>query len=159
MDFKTADLCDQYPDKLQIAEPIFSSFGGRTVFSGPIVTLKVFEDNSLVSAALARPGHGRVLVVDGGGSLHCALLDAGPVERACNNGWVGVVINGCIRHSAMLAHMDIGIKALAIHPLKSTKRGVGEQDTPVRFAGIYFASGEYLYADEDGLVVAPQSIL
>lgn len=159
MDFKTTDLCDAYSDILQIAEPIFGDFGGRVAFGGAIVTLKLFEDNSLVRAALEEAGSGRVLVVDGGGSIRCALLGDQLAELAEKNRWAGVVINGCIRDSAAIAAIDIGVKALAVHPLKSVKRGIGERDAPVRFAGVNFVPGHYLYADEDGLVVSECALL
>ena len=159
MDFKTTDLCDQFSGELQIAEPGLRDFGGRTAFGGAILTLKVFEDNSLVRTALEEPGAGRVLVVDGGGSIRCALLGDQLAALAAANGWQGVVVNGCIRDSAAVAKIDIGVKAIAVHPLKSVKRGMGERDVPIRFAGVYFDGGEYLYADEDGLVVAKRALL
>ena len=119
MDFKTTDLCDEFADRLQVAEPIFGDYGNELMFSGPIVTLKVFEDNSLVRAALEEPGEGRVLVVDGGGSMRCALLGDQLAELAEENDWAGVVVNGCIRDSAAIADISIGVKALGVHPLKS----------------------------------------
>lgn len=158
MDFKTCDLCDQHADDLQIAEPMFGDFGGRIAFCGPIATVKVFEDNVLVREALEEPGQGRVLVVDGGGSLRCALLGDRLAALAEENGWAGVVVNGCIRDSSAVAEVDLGVKALGVHPLKSVKRGVGERDVPVRFAGVGFVPGHYLYADEDGLLVAQRAL-
>ena len=159
MDFKTTDLCDEFSDRLQIAEPLFGDYGGETLFCGIIATVKVFEDNSLVRAALEEPGEGRVLVVDGGGSTRCALLGDQLAELAEENGWAGVVVNGCIRDSAAIAEIDIGVKALAVHPLKSVKRGVGERDVAVRFAGVQFVPGYHLYADEDGLIVSEKPLL
>jgi regulator of ribonuclease activity A len=158
MSFKTTDLCDQYADVVQIAEPLFGDFGGLIAFAGPIVTLKVFEDNSLVRAALEEPGRGRVLVVDGGGSLRCALLGDQLAALAEANDWAGIVVSGCIRDSAAIAELDIGVKALAVYPLKSVKRGVGERDIPVRFAGVNFIPGHHLYADEDGLLVSEKPL-
>lgn len=158
MSFKTTDLCDQYADVVQIAEPLFGDFGGLSAFAGPMVTLKVFEDNSLVRAALEEPGRGRVLVVDGGGSLRCALLGDQLAELAEVNDWAGIVVYGCIRDSAAIAELDIGVKALAVYPLKSVKRGVGERDISVRFAGVNFIPGHHLYADEDGLLVAEKPL-
>lgn len=160
MTFKTTDLCDEYADELQIAEPLlFEDFGGRIAFGGASVTLKLFEDNSLVRAALEEPGEGRVLVVDGGGSLRCALLGDQLAALAEKNGWAGLVINGCIRDSAAIAAIDIGVKALGIHPLKSVKRGTGERNIPVRFAGVHFVPGYFLYADEDGLLVSTRVLV
>jgi regulator of ribonuclease activity A len=159
MPVSTAALCDQYAEQLQIADPGLRDFGGLQAFSGLIVTLKVFEDSTLLRTTLAAAGVGRVLVVDGGASVRCALLDRSLVELALENGWAGVVINGCIRHTAALAKLAIGIKALAAHPLKSFKHGIGEQDIPLRFAGVHFLPGQYLYADEDGLVVAAKALV
>ena len=159
MPFKTADLCDDHGDRLQIAEPGFSSYGGKPRFHGEIVTLKLFEDNSLVREAVGSAGDGKVLVVDGGGSLRCALLGDLLAARAVENGWSGLLINGCIRDSADIARMPLGVRALATHPLKSVKRGVGETNVPVRFAGVTFRPGDTLYADEDGIVISGSDLL
>ncbi len=158
MDFKTTDLCDEFSDRLHVAEPIFGDYGGEVMFSGAIATLKVFEDNSLVRTALEEPGKGRVLVVDGGGSMRCALLGDQLAELAEKNEWAGVIVNGCIRDSAAIAEISIGVKAIGVHPLKSVKRGVGERDVPVRFAGVTFLPGHMVYADEDGLLVAEKPL-
>ena len=154
MHYKTADLCDAHSNKLQIAEPGFRSFGGHTRFHGEIVTIKLFEDNSLVRATLGQPGNGKVLVIDGGGSKRCALLGDLLAASAVENGWSGILVNGCIRDSADIAGMPLGVVALGAHPLKSVKKGVGEMDLAVRFAGITFRPGEYLYADEDGVILS-----
>jgi len=158
MDFKTTDLCDEFSDRLQVAEPIFGDYGGEVMFFGPIVTVKVFEDNSLVRSALEEPGDGRVLVVDGGGSMRCALVGDQLAELAEENDWAGVIVNGCIRDSAAIAEIPIGVKAIGVHPLKSVKRGVGERDIPVRFAGVTFQPGYSIYADEDGLLVSEKPL-
>jgi regulator of ribonuclease activity A len=149
----TADLCDRQPDDVGVVEPIFSSFGGRTAFEGSIATMRVHEDNVLVRAMLEEPGEGRVLVIDGGGSLRCALLGDQIATLAETNGWSGVVVNGCVRDTRELAAMPIGIVALAANPRKSEKRGEGERDIPVRFAGVTFTPGARLVADEDGIIV------
>lgn len=159
MEFKTTDLCDEFSDRLQIAEPLFGDYGGETVFCGAIVTLKLFEDNSLVRTALEQPGEGRVLVIDGGGSMRCALVGDQLADLAEENKWAGVIVNGCIRDSAAIAEIGIGVKALGVHPLKSVKRGVGERDIPVRFAGVQFLPGHYVYADEDGVIVSEKPLL
>lgn len=166
MDFKTTDLCDehfelcnQFSDRLQIAEPVFGDYGDELRFSGPIVTLKVFEDNTLVRKVLEEPGEGRILVVDGGGSTRCALLGDQLAELAEENGWAGVVVNGCIRDSAAINDIGIGVKALGVHPLKTVKHNTGERNVPVRFAGVTFRPGYYLYADEDGLIVSEKPLL
>jgi len=159
MSFKTADLCDEYSDSLRICEPVFSSYGGRPRFFGQISTIKCFEDNSLVREAVAEPGEGRVLVVDAGGSLRCAMLGDLLAAKAAAKGWSGVLMYGLIRDSAEIASMDLGVKALGTHPLKSVKRGIGERDVVVRFAGVTFVPGEYLYADEDGIVCSEAPLL
>lgn len=158
MSFKTADLCDAHSDALQIAEPMLSDFGGRSNFSGPIETVKTFEDNSKVRATLEKPGEGRVLVVDGGGSLRCALLGDNLAQLAMDNGWSGVIVNGCIRDSGEIAGMDIGVKALGTHPLKSFKQNYGQVGVPVSFSGVTFRPGEHVYADEDGIVVSAKPL-
>ena len=159
MTFKTADLCDEHEAEVQICEPGFSSFGGRARFSGRISTIKCFEDNSLVREAVAEAGDGRVLVVDAGGSQRCAMLGDLLAAKAQANGWSGVLMNGLIRDSVDIAQMDLGVKALGAHPLKSVKKGVGERDIAVRFAGVRFVPGEYLYADEDGIICSAVALL
>ena len=151
---KTADLYDAYGSALQVATPLFRDYGGCRFFSGPAATLKVFEDNTLVRAALESAGHGRVLVVDGGGSLRCALVGDRLAQLAIDNGWTGIIVHGCIRDSAALAEMDIGVKAIAANPAKSAKRGEGQHDVAVSFAGVTFAPQYHVYADPDGVVVS-----
>ena len=151
----TADICDQHD--VQVAEPIFRDFGGKRAFGGPITTVKVFEDNVLVRSTLEQPGDGRVLVVDGGGSKRCALLGDRLATLARDNEWAGVIVYGCIRDSAPIATIEVGVKALGTHPRKSVKRGEGVRDEAVAFAGVTFAPGSYVYADEDGVVVSSSS--
>lgn len=152
MSWATADVSDRQPAGLQVAEPLFTDYGGRVAFHGPIRTLKVHEDNSLVRAALEQPGEGCVLVVDGGGSRRCALVGDQLAELAVRNGWVGIVVYGCVRDTEALGKMELGVKALAAHPLKSVKKGMGETDVPVRFAGASFHPGHLLVADRDGIL-------
>lgn len=159
MSFKTADLCDDHAESVQICEPIFSSFGGKARFAGRISTIKCFEDNSLVREAVGEPGEGRVLVVDAGGSKRCAMLGDLLAAKAVDNGWSGVVMYGLIRDSADIAQMDLGVKALGTYPLKSVKKGIGERDVQVKFGGVSFAPGHYLYADEDGIICSASSLL
>jgi len=154
----TADLCDEHADRLQVCEPVFLDFGGRRAFSGPASTVRCFEDNSRVREAVESPGEGRVLVVDGGGSRRRALFGDRLGEAAVRNGWVGVIVHGCIRDSAELGRMDLGLRALGSMPLRSEKRGEGERDVPVRFAGVTFRPGDWVYADEDGVVVAHERL-
>ncbi len=159
MEFKTADLYDQHEDSLRVCAPLFRDFGGLRRFSGPIATVKCFEDNSQVKAVLAEPGAGKVLVVDAGGSMRCAMLGDMIAASAVQNGWQGVVMFGCIRDSADIAGMTLGVKALATNPRKSQKRGEGQRDIPVSFADIRFQPGDFLYADEDGIVVADEPLI
>ncbi len=158
MDIKTADLYDRYEDALRVCEPIFRDFGGRVRFGGPIVTVKCFEDNSQVKSTLAEPGAGRVLVVDAGGSLRCAMLGDLIAASAVENGWAGVILFGCIRDSLEIGGMPLGVKALATNPRKSQRRGEGQRDIPVTFAGVRFSPGDHVYCDEDGIVVSTESL-
>ncbi|MCX9157600.1 ribonuclease E activity regulator RraA [Niveibacterium sp. 24ML] len=159
MSFQTTDLCDANEallasGKLRVLQPIFRHFGGLTRFAGPIVTLKLFEDNSLVRKVLEAPGQGQVLVVDGGGSLRCALVGDQLAELGVRNGWAGVLVFGCIRDSKAIGALELGVLALATHPLKTIKRNVGEQGITVNFAGARISAGEWLYADEDGTLIS-----
>jgi regulator of ribonuclease activity A len=154
----TADLCDAYPDRLQICEPLFLSYGGVTAMHGVVSTVRCFEDNSRIKEAVESPGQGRILVVDGGGSRRHALFGGNLGKAAVSNGWVGLIIYGCIRDSAELGGMRLALRALGTMPLRSDKRGEGERDVPVRFAGVTFRPGDYVYADEDGIVVAREQL-
>ena len=163
MSFKTPDLCDDFENDasadLRIVEPLFRAYGGRAAFSGQIVTLKLFEDNSLVREALGQDGRGKVLVVDGGGSLRCALVGDLLAALAVKNGWAGIVVNGCIRDTPDMAAMALGLRALNTHPKKSVKKGIGDRDLPVTFAGVTFTPDQWLYADPDGIVVAAKALV
>ena len=154
----TTDLSDAHPGRVRHAESIFADYGGRLAFSGPVETLRVPDDNSLVREAVESEGRGRVLVVDGGGELTYALFGGNLGKLAEKNGWAGVVIHGCVRDTAELAECDIGIKALAAHPKRSEKRGLGEKNVVLRLAGLTIAPGEWLYADEDGIIVSAQKL-
>jgi regulator of ribonuclease activity A len=154
MDFTTCDLADAHPQTVSAAAPLFRDFGQHTSFFGRVSTVRVQDDNVLVRAALAEPAAGRVLVIDGAASLRCALLGDVLGALAVANGWQGVLINGCVRDSGMLATLALGIKALATHPLKSGKTGKGERDVEVAFAGCTFRPGDWLYADGDGVLVS-----
>jgi len=157
--FVLPDLCDEYSAQMQIAAPVFRQFGGQACFSGPILTIACFEDNSLVADRVREPGDGAVLVVDGGGSLRCALVGDNLARLAADNGWAGIVVYGCVRDVDELASMPLGIQALAAHPLRSVKRGHGERDVVVSFAGVRFVPGHFLFADNNGLAVAPVDLL
>ncbi|MGD8429973.1 MAG: ribonuclease E activity regulator RraA [Ectothiorhodospiraceae bacterium] len=158
MTVKTTDISDEYPDRVRILTPIFLDYGGVAAFGGPAATVKVFEDNSRVREALEEPGHGRVLVVDGGGSLRCALLGDNLAALGQRNGWAGIIVYGCIRDSDDIAGIDIGVKALNTHPRKSVKKGEGERDVPVTFAGVTVNPGEWVFADGDGILVADDKL-
>jgi regulator of ribonuclease activity A len=163
MNFATTDLCDDHPDlleegRLQVLPPVFHHFGKRAQFAGPAATLKVHEDNALVRAILESPGEGRVLVVDGGSSLRRALVGGQLGLLAQNNGWAGVLVDGCVRDSAELAQCDVGIMALATHPRRSARDGLGKRDVPVQIAGVAVHPGYWIYADADGVLVASQQL-
>lgn len=158
MHYLTPDLCDAYPDLIQVVEPMFSNFGGRDSFGGQIVTLKCFEDNSKVREQVELDGKGKVLVVDGGGSLRCALLGDMLADKAAKNGWAGMLIYGCVRDVDVIAQTDLGVQALASHPKKTEKRGIGELNVPVTFGGVTFRPGEYLYADNNGVIISPSPL-
>jgi regulator of ribonuclease activity A len=154
----TTDLSDAHPEA-QVADPVFRDFGGARAFFGSIATLKVFEDNTAVRATLELQGQGRVLVVDGGGSMRCALVGGKLAELAASNGWAGLVVHGCVRDALELATQPVGIKALALHPRKSEK-GLheGREGRAVTFAGVTFHPGAWLYADADGILVSSSKV-
>lgn len=158
MDFRTADLCDQFADELEVCEPLFFNYGGTPRFAGPAATIKCFEDNSRVRDLVAEPGGGRVLVIDAGGSMRRAVLGDLLAQKAVDNGWLGVIVFGCIRDSAAISAMPLGVRALGTLPMKTDKRGEGQRDLPVRFAGVTFRNGDWVYADEDGIVVARREL-
>jgi regulator of ribonuclease activity A len=153
MEFRTADLVDEHGEALQSCDLQFRQFGGRSRFHGPIRTVECFQDNLLVKQVLSEPGAGAVLVVDGAGSLHSALVGDLIAGLARDNGWAGVVVNGAVRDVAALRDLDVGIKALGSNPRKSAKEGAGQVDVPVTFGGATFRPGRHLYSDEDGVVV------
>ncbi|MBV0931752.1 ribonuclease E activity regulator RraA [Marinobacterium weihaiense] len=153
------DLCDHFEALVQVVEPMFGNFGGRETFGGEIVTIKAFEDNSLVREQVAQPGKGKVLVVDGGGSMRRAMLGDMLAEKAQDNGWEGIIIYGCIRDVNAIADLDqLGVQALGAHPMKTEKLGVGQLNVPVTFGGVTFRPGEYVYADNNGVLVSPQKL-
>ncbi len=154
----TCDLCDAHErdagdTSLRVLPPLFRAFGGRVAFQGPAATLQCFEDNSQVRTALEEPGAGRVLVIDGGASLRCALVGGNLAVLGANNGWAGIVVDGCVRDHAELAAAAIGICALALHPRRSEKRGEGRRNVPIRVQGVAVRPGEWIVADADGLIV------
>jgi regulator of ribonuclease activity A len=159
----TTDLCDAHEHllpsgELQVLAPGYLALGQRRSFHGAAVTLKVHEDNSLVAELVKTPGEGRVLVVDGGGSLRCALFGGNLAVAAAANGWAGLLIHGCARDADEIDACAIGVRALALHPRRSVKRGVGERDAVLSFGGVRVAPGDWIYADRDGVLVARQAL-
>jgi regulator of ribonuclease activity A len=159
MTFATADLVDRFDSQLQSCETQLRQLGGRRVFHGRITTVRCFQDNVLLKRALGEPGQGRVLVVDGGGSLGTALLGDMIAGIALASGWEGVVVHGAVRDTAALATVPVGLKALGSNPRKSRKTGAGEVDVPVTFGTVTFTPGHWLYSDDDGIVVAATELL
>ncbi|OIQ00648.1 MAG: ribonuclease activity regulator protein RraA [Zetaproteobacteria bacterium CG2_30_46_52] len=157
--FKTTDLYDEYLEELQVAAPIFRDFGGKKSFCGQIVTLKAVDDNSFLKASFEQDGSGKVLVVDASASMRCAMMGDVIAALGASNGWQGIIINGCIRDSAEVGKVNIGVKALATIPRKTIKRNQGILNIPVHFADITFNPDEFIYADEDGIVVANTNLI
>ncbi|MGB8696416.1 ribonuclease E activity regulator RraA [Acinetobacter sp.] len=163
--FVTCDLLDDHPDKeIQVVIPsmdgkFFKSYGARKSFAGQVVTVKCFEDNSRVKELLATDGTGKVLVVDGGASMRCALMGDMIAESAVKNHWNGVVIYGCVRDVDAIAELDLGVHALAATPQKSNRKGIGEVDLTLYFGGVNISSGNYLYADNNGIVIAQEKLV
>ncbi|HWI10317.1 MAG TPA: ribonuclease E activity regulator RraA [Burkholderiaceae bacterium] len=155
----TGDLCDAHKADsdggFRVLPPVFRDYGQRVRFAGTVSTVQCFEDNSFVKAALEAPGQGRVLVVDGGASLRRALVGGNIAAAAARNGWAGVVIDGCVRDSAELAQCDLGIRALALVPMPTERRNAGQRDVPLQIRGVRVQPGDWLVADEDGIVVMP----
>ncbi|EUA56772.1 putative regulator of ribonuclease activity [Mycobacterium xenopi 4042] len=149
----TADLVDDIGDDVRSCDVQFHQFGGRRQFAGPVSTVRCFQDNALVKAVLSEPGDGGVLVIDGAGSLHTALVGDVIAELARSNGWAGLVVHGAVRDTARLRVIDIGIKALGTNPRKSAKTGAGERDVAIDLGGVTFVPGDVLYSDDDGIVV------
>ena len=158
MTFSTCDLCDQFPDRIRVLAPIFRHYGGRTRFSGSIATIKCFEDNVFIREAAVEEGRGRIMVIDGGGSLRSALVGDGIAEWARDHGWAGMIINGCVRDTVALAKVDLGVMAIGVNPVTPGKRRVGARDVAVTFGDVRFVPGEYAYCDEDGVVIATERL-
>lgn len=157
MTYITPDLCDENPE-VEVLEPMFNNYGGKESFGGEIVTVKCFEDNSIVKQQVALPGKGKVMVVDGGGSLRNALLGDMLAEEACKNEWEGIVIYGCIRDVDVIMETNLGVQALGTHPRKTEKKGIGELNVPVKFAGVQINPGAYIYADNNGIIVSEKKL-
>lgn len=158
MKYLTPELCDKYPDLVRVVEPIFKNYGGKSSFGGQIVTIKCHEDNSVVKETAGTAGNGKIIVVDGGGSLRRALLGDLIAENAVQNGWEGFIIYGCIRDVDSISTMNLGVKALNTNPLKTEKKGIGDLNIPVSFGGVTFKPGEYVYADSNGIIVSSKPL-
>lgn len=159
MTFATADLFDKYEDRVSSCDTQFRQYGGKRAFHGQIATVRCFQDNVLLKKALSEPGLGRVLVVDGGGTLGTALVGDIIAGLAYTNGWSGIVIYGAVRDTVALAKLDIGVKALGSNPKKSRKIGVGEVDVPLGIDGVTFVPGHWVYSDDDGILVSATELL
>jgi regulator of ribonuclease activity A len=164
MTFATTDLCDDNPQlledgRLAVLAPVYRHFGQRSTFSGRVTTLKVFEDNALVRSTLEAPGNGNVLVIDGGASMRRALVGGQLALLAQDNGWAGIVVDGCVRDSDEINACDIGVRALGVHPQKSAKKGSGERNERVVLGGVPVTPGDWIYADADGILVAQQKLV
>jgi regulator of ribonuclease activity A len=159
MTFKTADLCDANQDGVQVVLPGLKNFGGKPRFYGEIVTIQAMGDFSLVREQVNSSATGKVLVIDNDGSQNCAMLGDLLTAAACENGWQGIVINGCIRDSVDIVAMDIGVKALATIPARGAREGKGELNLELQFMGASFGPGEFLYSDEDGIILSPNALI
>lgn len=163
MFFSTCDLCDANAERLAsgsltVLPPVFIGMGRRRAFAGSAFTLKVFEDNALVRAALETPGEGRVLVVDGGGSIRSALVGGNLASLAADNGWAGIVVFGAVRDADEIEDCEVGVRALALHPQRSARKGVGDSNTRIMIAGVAVDPGNWIYADADGILVCNECL-
>ncbi|NQY11632.1 MAG: ribonuclease E activity regulator RraA [Flavobacteriales bacterium] len=155
----TADLCDDHSDNLGIADPLFLSYGKKSSFYGEIVTVKIYEDNVILKETLSSNGKGKVLVADGGGSTRCALVGDLIADLAVKNEWAGIIVYGYIRDARVIETINIGIKALGTCPIKSIKKGQGDKQITVKFASTNFIPGQFVYSDEDGIIVSETAII
>jgi len=158
MKYDTSELCDIYQESVNVVEPLFSNFGGRTSFGGQIITVKCFEDNGLLYDLLEEDGQGRILLVDGGGSVRKALIDAELARLAFDNHWEGIVVYGAVRQVDALIELDLGIQAIAAMPAGCPDEGIGESDIRVNFGGVTFFSGDYIYADNTGIILSEEPL-
>lgn len=154
MKYDTSELCDIYQEEVNVVEPLFSNFGGRSSFGGQITTVKCFEDNGLLFELLEENGRGRILLIDGGGSVRRALINAELARLATHNEWEGIVVYGAVRQVDELEELDIGIQAMAAIPVGATSEGIGESDIRINFGGVTFFSGDHLYADSTGIILS-----
>lgn len=158
MEYNTSALCDVYQDQVDVVEPMFTNFGGLFSFSGQITTVKCYEDNGVIRSVLQEDGQGRVLLVDGGGSLRRALIDAELAGLAEENNWEGLIVYGCVREVDELEEIEIGLQAIASIPVGATQNAIGEIDVPVNFGGVTFLPEDYLYADSTGVIISQEPL-
>ena len=158
MEYNTSELCDIYLDQVDVVEPMFSSYGGRSSFGGQVTTIKCFEDNSVIHEVLSQQGIGRVLLIDGGGSLRRALIDLDLARLATENQWEGLIIYGSVRHVDELDQLDLGIQALAAIPVGADQQTIGEVDVAVNVGGVTFLPEDYIYADNTGVILSPEAL-
>jgi regulator of ribonuclease activity A len=158
MEYNTSELCDIYQDMVDVLEPMLCSFGGRSSFGGVITTVKCFESNGLIRELVKENGVGRILLIDGGGSMRRALIDSDIATTAAENDWEGIVCYGCVREVDILEDLDIGIQALAAIPVGADSKDVGETDLPVNFGGVTFLPDDHLYADTTGVILSPEAL-
>ena len=159
MHYNISALCDIYADTIDVAEPLLTNFGGRSSFAGEVVTIKCFESVGLIYKALEENGAGKVLLIDGGGSLRRALINAHIAELAVENAWEGIVVNGCVRELDALEELDIGIQAITAMPVGADDNDIGEENVPVNFAGVTFLPEDFLYADSTGIVISAEPLV
>ncbi|EKE80898.1 ribonuclease E activity regulator RraA [Idiomarina xiamenensis] len=158
MEYNTSELCDLYPDMVDVVEPMFVHYGGRSSFGGQLVTIKCFEDKGLIEELVQQAGTGKVLLIDGGGSSRRALIDIGIAEQALDNDWEGIICYGAVRDVDALDELDLGIMALAAIPVGADNAGVGEADIAVNFAGVTFLPEDHVYADSTGIVLSAEPL-
>lgn len=158
MEYNTSALCDIYSDQVDVVEPMFSNFGGSASFAGQLTTVKCFEDNGIIRSILEEDGTGRILLIDGGGSLRRALIDSEIAALAEENDWEGIVVYGSVREVDELEDMSIGIQALASIPVGAASQQIGDIDVPVNFGGVTFLPEDYLYADNTGIIISQEPL-
>lgn len=158
MEYNTSELCDIYTDLIDVLEPVFSNYGGRSSFGGKVVTIKCFEDNGLITEVVSTDGTGKVLVIDGGGSTRRALIDINIAEQAAKNNWEGIICYGSVRDVDALEDIDIGIQGLLSIPVGASASNIGESDLAINFAGVTFLPDDHIYADNTGVILSPEPL-
>ena len=158
MEYNTSELCNMYADLIDVLEPIFSNYGGKSSFGGQVVTVKCFEHNGLISKVLEQDGTGKVLVIDGGGSTRRALIDISVAELAVDNGWEGIICYGSVRDVDAIEELELGIQGLVSIPVGATDEQVGESDVAINFAGVTFLPDDHIYADNTGIILSPDPL-